>query len=401
MKIFQAAGTLGLRTFATPTSTLVTNAVSIGRQTTQVNFPAASVAYAMRAVMTEGSNLLYDPETPNTTSGTTLVAGQGQMEFTGAAGTASAAGNVAITIGDRANAPSVPAGVPLYMQVTGTLTDGTNPVTFGIFAYFGQINGKPSYRAPLSDSLQWESDISRWVLRSEDFDSQWQSADDVATPDLADWADTAVAPATGLPVVVTSSQTLTIPGLPLTVQVPIASGDTAAAWVVKAKNALAANATVAANFDVTNTSTIINITRKPRLLGGAELYEAQQPALNISIANGTPSPGITPRNHSQTEIAGIKTDGTIIFDGEGNDFEGNEITSCNILHGELIQNSGTEQVTVTLNSGDERIITPGGAMLNLFPGDGLDVTDDGYEVEIENTGSDATIVDIVIIGQPE
>jgi hypothetical protein len=400
MKLFQAAGTLGLRTFATPTSTLVTNAVSIGRQTTQVNFPAASVAYAMRAVLTEGSNLLYNPETVNTTEGTTLVAGQGQMEFTSAAGTASAAGNVVVTIGDRANAPSVPAGVPLYMQVTGTLTDGTNPVTFGIFAYVGQINGKPAYRAPLSDSLQWESDISRWVLRSEDFDSLWQSADDVATPDLADWSDTAVAPATGLPVVVTSSQTLTIPGLPLTVQVPIASGDTAATWEAKVIAALNANANFSSKFTTIGGGGII-IQRKPRLLGGAELYEAQQPALNISITNGTPSPGITPRNHSQTETAGIKTEGTIIFDGEGNDFEGNEITSCNILHGELIQNSGAEQVTVTLNSGDERIITPGGAMLNLFPGDGFDVTEDGYEVTIENTGSDATVVDIVIIGQPE
>jgi hypothetical protein len=400
MKIFQAAGTLGLRTFATPTSTLVANAVSIGRQTTQVSFPTASVAYAMRAVLTDGSDLTYNPETPNTTSGTTLVAGQGQMEFTSAAGTASADGNVVVTIGDRANAPSVPEGVPLYMQVTGTLTDGTNPVTFGIFAYVGQINGKPAYGAPGFDTLQWESSISRWVLRSEDFDSQWQSADDVATPDLADWADTAVAPATGLPVVVTSSQTLTIPGLPLTVQVPIASGDIVATWRAKVIAALNANVNFSSKFTTVDGSGV-PIQHKPRLLGGAELYEAQQPALNVSIANGTPSPGITPRNHSQTVIAGIATEGTIIFDGEGNDFEGNEITSCNILHGELIQNSGTEQVTVTLNSGDERIITPGGAMLNLFPGDGFDVTEDGYEVTIENTGSDAAVVDIVIIGQPE
>jgi len=399
MSISAARGFFGLTATGKPNRTLVTGPVQIGRNSAQMSFPAASVAYAMRAVLTEGSNLLYNPETPNTTEGTTLVAGQGQMEFASAAGTASADGNVVVTIGDRANAPSVPAGVPLYMQVTGTLTDGTDPVTFGIFAYFGQINGKPAYRAPLSDSLQWEPSISRWVLRSEEFDSEWESADDVATPDLADWSDTAVAPATGLPVVVTSSQTLTIPGLPLTVQVPIASGDTAATWRVKVIAALNANANFSSKF-TTISGGVILIQRKPRLLGGAELYEAQQPALNISITNGTPSPGITPRNHSQTEIAGVKTEGTIIFDGEGNDFEGNEITSCNILHGELIQNSGTETITTSLNSSGERTIPAGGAMLNLFPGDGFDVTEDGYEVTIENTGSDATVVDIVIIGQP-
>ena len=401
MKIFQATGTFGLRSFATPTSTLVANAVNIGRQTTQMSFPAASVAYAMRAVMTEGSNLIYNPETPNTTEGTTLVEGQGQSVGILAAGTASAAGNVAITIGDLASVPGLP-DVPLYMTVTGTLTDGTNPAVPGQFSYSGQLGGKPAYHAAGGFVIEWETGITSWVLRSlTNADARWESDDDVATPDLADWSSSAVSPATGDPTVATASHEFAATGFPVTVQVPIQSGDTAAVWVIKARDALAANTIVAANFDVTNASTVLAITRKPRLLGGAELYAADNPALNISIANGTPSPAITASLIGSPGAAGITTEGTIIFDGEGDDFEGNAIQSCNVLHGELIQNTGAEPITVSVSSGGGRTITPGGATLNLFPGDGFDVTLDGeYSVEIENIGSDATIVDIVIIGQP-
>jgi hypothetical protein len=105
------------------------------------------------------------------------------------------------------------------MIVTGTLTDGTDPVVFPVLEYNSESGGKAYFADTDSDYFaQWDGSLAAdgWALRKEvGASATWTSTADVATPNLVptgEWnADTnphawkPVAPATGTPVVTASA----------------------------------------------------------------------------------------------------------------------------------------------------------------------------------------------------
>ena len=118
----------------------------------------------------------------------------------------------------RGNTDSMPepilrdtAPVNSTMSVSGTLTDGTSPVTFLPMSYADYVDGKPYYGLTSAEIL-WNSSTSRFELTSEaGVGAFWTSTADVATPALVPtgaWHATTnphawkpVSPATGTPVV--------------------------------------------------------------------------------------------------------------------------------------------------------------------------------------------------------
>ena len=82
-----------------------------------------------------------------------------------------------------------------------------------------------------------------------------------------------------------------------TIQVPVLLGDTASAWAAKVRTALLKNGSIGTKYDVSGTGASIILTaRKPAANDGT---------LNISLANGTPSPGITVAATSANTTAGV------------------------------------------------------------------------------------------------
>ena len=114
--------------------------------------------------------------------------------------------------------PAGPVATPLVrseapvnnsLQVTGTLTSGTNPVSFPLLDYIGFEFDKPFYQQiDGTASLSWDSGSGRYIL--SDGDSTWTSTADVATPllvPLGAWNATTnphawkpTSPATGTPI---------------------------------------------------------------------------------------------------------------------------------------------------------------------------------------------------------
>jgi len=137
-------------------------------------------------------------------------------------------------------------------------------------------------------------------------------------------------------------------GSPLAVTVPILTGDTASVWAGKVRTALTANATIAARFTVSGTTTSIILTRKPGqvLTDGVNtvnLFVANDSTLNIAIAAGTT--GITTAATSANTTAGTVTSGVHIHDGDAKDFEGVTIPTC-VPKAVLFANGGTAALEI-------------------------------------------------------
>lgn len=99
------------------------------------------------------------------------------------------------------------------MIVSGSLTDGTNPVVFPLLLPAGLNGGRPKYNGNGIDSndiattgpytLGWLISGNAWVLTVEETAGQWYSLEDVSSPHLVTtW--TPVGAATGNPVVTSS-----------------------------------------------------------------------------------------------------------------------------------------------------------------------------------------------------
>jgi hypothetical protein len=94
------------------------------------------------------------------------------------------------------------------MRITGTLTDGTDPLVFPDLLYAGIRDGKPFWEdvggnPELPDySLEWNEGDQTWFLFYRILELAWYATYNVATPDLIPsdaWV--AFSPATGTPVV--------------------------------------------------------------------------------------------------------------------------------------------------------------------------------------------------------
>jgi hypothetical protein len=124
-------------------------------------------------------------------------------------------------------------------------------------------------------------------------------------------------------------------GSPLTISVPVVLGDTAAVWAGKVRTALAADATIAARFTVGGTTTAISLTRLSATVGGLPIRSANDATLNIALANGTCT-GITAAPTSANTTAGVATSGVTLYDGDGKDFEGNDLPLVSEIYAQLI-----------------------------------------------------------------
>jgi hypothetical protein len=147
-------------------------------------------------------------------------------------------------------------------------------------------------------------------------------------------------------------------GSPLTVTFAVALSDTAAQWAEKCRVALAANATIAARFTVSGSSTSVILTRLPThtftVPGGTlPIYAATDSTLNIALADAT-SAGITEAASSANTTAGTASDGLKIYGGDL-DVEGATINLSYVAGLHFISH-GSNSVTVEGDSFDRMVI---------------------------------------------
>lgn len=86
-------------------------------------------------------------------------------------------------------------------------------------------------------------------------------------------------------------------GSPIELDVPVLAGDTNDVWAGKVRAALAANTTIIAVYDVVGTGNQISLLRK--------VGAANDATLNIALANGGVSPGITADATSENALPGV------------------------------------------------------------------------------------------------
>jgi hypothetical protein len=129
-------------------------------------------------------------------------------------------------------------------------------------------------------------------------------------------------------------------GSPKTISVAVVSSDTASVWGGKVRTALAADTDVASMFDVSGTGSSIVLTKKPTVIVSAgvstNIFPATDSTLNIALANGTCT-GISAAPTSANTNAGTQTDGVLIYDGDGKDFEGVTLASITTINAELFK----------------------------------------------------------------
>jgi autotransporter-associated beta strand protein len=94
-----------------------------------------------------------------------------------------------------------------------------------------------------------------------------------------------------------------LPGSPLVIPVAITTGQAATAWAGNVRTALNANTAITTLYTVGGTGATITLTRKADA-GGR--FPANDPALNLALDNGVPSPGIT------TALASTNTTGGVL-----------------------------------------------------------------------------------------
>ena len=89
-----------------------------------------------------------------------------------------------------------------------------------------------------------------------------------------------------------------IPSSPMTLAVPVFAGETLDVWADKIRTALTNSHRLAPQFTVGGTGATITLTKRAPFL-------ANDATLNVALANGTPSPGITAVTTSTNTTAGV------------------------------------------------------------------------------------------------
>jgi len=144
------------------------------------------------------------------------------------------------------------------------------------------------------------------------------------------------------------SVTITASGLsgsPKSVSVPVLTGDLSNVVAEKIRSALNTDSAISAMFVVAGSTSAVTLSRKPTVITSGDVsvdvYPATDATLNIAIANGTAS-GLSPVTTSTNTQAGSATDGVLIYDGDGRDFEGLTLPTITTVNAELYK---------TINSG--------------------------------------------------
>jgi hypothetical protein len=272
---------------------------------------------------------------------------------------------------------------PTSTAVNGTVQIGDNPqtitfpdadVAYSVRAFFAA--GSPEL--DLATTTGSTTGSTAWVAGT----AQVETA-------------TAATTATGSGNITVTVTSAGMTGSPLAITVPIVSGDTASAWAGKVRTALAANATIAARFTVSGTTTAIVLTRKPGtvLTDGTEtvnLLLADDATLNIAIAAGTT--GVSAVVTSTDTTAGVVTSGVLIRDGDAKDFEGVTIPTC-VPKAVLLVNGGTSALEIDGGGTLANLDIEGGSSI-LFAGGNV-LTG---ETALTFTGS-STYLTVTVLGE--
>ena len=189
------------------------------------------------------------------------------------------------------------------------LTVDNQPV-FQQTAYIGAIEGRQSARPGAMTSVSFQSNLTFSSREEADFylltlpgdlkDQRGATAKlGVETAAGTKQVETAIAvgTASGNGNVAWTFTAANVTGSPITIQVPILSGDTDAQWAAKSRAALAANIEIAKRFTIGGTGANVTATAKQEA--------ANDSTLNMAYANGTPDPGITPDATSDNTTAGV------------------------------------------------------------------------------------------------
>ena len=150
-------------------------------------------------------------------------------------------------------------------------------------------------------------------------------------------------------------------GSPKTIPVAVLLNDTASQWADKVRVALNADTAVSALFAVSGSGTSIILTRKATLIASGEIttsiFPSTDATLNVALANGTCT-GITAAASSANTNAGVATDGVLIYDGDGKDFEGLTLPTITTINAQLfktlssafvVDGSGDDLFTIAAN----------------------------------------------------
>jgi len=188
-------------------------------------------------------------------------------------------------------------------------------------------------------------------------------------------------------------------GSPKTLDVAVASTDTASEWAAKVRAALAADADVSALFSISGTGADIVLTRKADFsatVSGAtvSVYPANDATLNVSLDNGTCT-GITTAATSADTTAGVATAGVYVPDLDGNDFEGRATGGATKIYGVYIANSSTSSDSLTITQGTvlaDLAVPVGSTYAMADPAGGLEFAD----ITIEPTTAGPSLVTVVL-----
>lgn len=157
--------------------------------------------------------------------------------------------------------------------------------TFNSMLTFPSVADAEFYLTSLpTDLINQTNAVARFYERTADGTKQIETA-------------TAAGTASSSANVVVTLTSAIVAGSPLAISVPITSGDTAEVWAGKVRDALASSISVSKRFAVSGTSTSIILT--------ARTAAANDSTLNIALANGSPSPGITAAATSANTTSGV------------------------------------------------------------------------------------------------
>lgn len=144
---------------------------------------------------------LASPAFTGTPTAPTATVGTNTTQLATTAFVAAAAAAVESQIGPSVITRTAAQGPPTSAEsvvVTGFLTsNGSIDVTFPPLADIGDLNGRAEYFSAPDCRLYYDG--AKWILNYDADTAVWESPDDNLLPWDADWADSAISPATGIP----------------------------------------------------------------------------------------------------------------------------------------------------------------------------------------------------------
>lgn len=276
------------------------------------------------------------------------------------------------------------ARIELIANATPTSTNVQNDVAIGHpleVVSFADADVVYSVRAIIAPASDFVLNVSDGTTTGSD---AWVAG--TAQVETATAAGTITA--TGNATVTVTAAGMT--GSPKAISVAVLSGDTAAVWAGKVRDALAADVDVSAVFSVSGASTAIVLTVKE--IGGLSIpiYPANDSTINVAIDNGTCT-GITTAATSANTTAGVATSGCTIYDGDGKDFEGTTIATISTLDAALL--SCSSGVVTYVDSGEDVKGTLASGKVSTLIGDS------NFLSQITFTASIPSDIKITVIGK--